>query len=230
MKASIWFVTGSFSMGLLVGFMTGLSISPITGTVMGLVFAFAGGSVVVLIKGRDESELLLIGKGLSFLSVAMIIGIVSGIVFRTNGLLASDSNALTRMPFSFNKRLDVQDIIKLHENKIDPYVIKSLLRTSVAKGEGAPVELKIEDIEKLTSKNVNPYLIAAMFDEECLFRDTPFILSEEDIVRLVKFKVPESVIIEMMGSNLNSIVQNNPMDSDKSRRPVLYDYKRQKTK
>ena len=51
-----WFLSGCVFLGLLIGLVTGLSISPIVGTVVALVFAFAGGSLIALIEAKSPAS------------------------------------------------------------------------------------------------------------------------------------------------------------------------------
>lgn len=77
-----WFIVGIAVFGLCVGLYVGLSVSPIVNSVVSLLFAFIGGSVVFLIKDRDDDELNKIGISVLSLSLSMILGAFVGMDLR----------------------------------------------------------------------------------------------------------------------------------------------------
>ncbi len=110
-----WLYFGQSVFGLLIGIMAGLSISPTIAGLIGLLFAFLGGSVMILIKGKSAEELEVIGKCVAGMSSFMLIGIFIGIVVRANDLLASGDELLkTRL---MQTPLSVTDIRDLSRNQ-----------------------------------------------------------------------------------------------------------------
>ena len=215
-----WIVTGSLCLGLLIGLMVGLSISPVVSTVLGLIFAFAGGSIVVLIKGRQDNELGLIGKSLTAISIAIIIGAISGIVLRTNDWLRIDRETALHVPFQLEKPLSVDDIITLSQKEIDPVVIRALLKADAEQKQ--KIALTMRDIDKLAKHKVHPTVIRAMVDEKALSDDSPFMLSQQDIVELKKSGIHPLIIMTMIA---NSAMPTQSTKNDRAsnhRKPVLY--------
>jgi len=170
-----WFVLGMLGLGLLIGFMAGLSVSPVVNTLLGLVFAFAGGSVIVLVKGRDDYELKLIGKSVTAISIAMIVGVITGIAFRANDLLNLNKPSSEKVRFKLEKSLETKDIIQLSEKGVDPMVIRTLLYADTKEKRKEKIILKMEHILQLTDENkVHPSIICAMVDKNILSDDSPF--------------------------------------------------------
>ena len=216
-----WFVIGGFCLGLLIGFMTGLSISPIVSTVLGLVFAFAGGSIVVLVKGREEDELGLIGKSLTAISIAMIIGVLFGIVLRANDWLRIGKETPLHVPFQLEKPLSVDDIITLSQKKIDPVVMRELLKADVER-KRRKVTLTMDDITKLSDNKVHPNIIRAMINPKALSDDSPFMLSKEDIVELANQKIHPLLIMTMLTHSTIPTTSTKNDDAANHRGTKLY--------
>lgn len=162
----IWFLLGCMFLGLLIGLITGLSISPIVGTVVGLVFAFAGGSIIVLIKGRSDNDLDLIGKSLASLSIFMIIGITVGISFRQDYLSIFSTSA----PYKIEKRLTVDDIIDLSlDAHVDSETLVALIREDGIVNKEKYL-LRLQDIKKMATAGVKASVINAMFSNNYRFQ------------------------------------------------------------
>lgn len=200
-----WFLIGCLSLGLLIGFMAGLSISPVVSTVLSLVFAFTGGSVIVLVKGREASELQLIGQSLAAISVAMVLGVVFGIVFRVNNLLhvggddaSAGKQAELATAYYLKNPITVKDVLKFSKMEVDPVVIRALLRAN--DGQPAQRELTAEDVVELLDKSnkVHPKVIEAMLDESALYETSGFMLSLQDIESLSKSGIHPQVISDMI--------------------------------
>jgi len=158
-----WLYIGQSFFGFLIGYMVGLSISPIVSTVLGLMFAFIGGSLIVLIKGKSETELEVIGKSITALSSFMLIGIAMGIFFKANDVL--NSTVWTKFNsdkplYQLSEPLNLQDIIYL--GKKDEYagLICSILKNRENKTE---ININKTQLTNLIDENVNPNIIMAMF-------------------------------------------------------------------
>jgi hypothetical protein len=201
MKAPAWFVFGCVSLGLLIGFMVGLSISPIVSTVLGLVFAFTGGSVIVLIKGREEGELRVIGKSLSAISLSMIAGMVLGISFRANDWLSVQppeppADAVS-VPYQLDQPLSLAQIITLSEKGTDPVTLRTLLKAQT-QAESPIQVLSFDDLSNLVDSKVHPLVIQALVDLAVLLDDSPYRLTLQDIKNLHKDGLPDSIIQELI--------------------------------
>lgn len=86
-----WFFIGFAGFGLCVGLYVGLSVSPIVNSVVSLLFAFLGGSIVLLIKDRTNDELNKIGASVFVMSLMMIIGALGGMNLRGDNSLYKDT-------------------------------------------------------------------------------------------------------------------------------------------
>jgi len=176
LNGRFWFLLGCVFLGLLIGLITGLSISPIVGTVVGLVFAFAGGSIIVLIKGRSETDLDLIGKSLASLSIFMIIGIAIGITFRQDYLDIFSTSA----PFKIEKRLTVDDVIDLSlDAHVNDETLIALLRADGAANK-EKLLLGLQDIKKMATAGVKASVINAMFSADYVFQSVKAEQSSSD--------------------------------------------------
>ena len=67
-------------LGLLIGLVTGLSASSVVASLLGLLFALMGGSLIVFFRKMEEEQLALAYKAMFALSTACIVGVVVGIV------------------------------------------------------------------------------------------------------------------------------------------------------
>ena len=79
-------ILGLAALGLLVGAITGLSSGEVTATLMSLLFAMIGGSVIVLVTRLDAEARALAGNGLCAFSLAALIGLFGGLTIRINDL------------------------------------------------------------------------------------------------------------------------------------------------
>ncbi len=68
------------SLGFLVGLLTGMTASAVVGSLLGLIFAFVGGSVIALLSKVDERQQLLAYKAIFALSTGAIVGLLGGIL------------------------------------------------------------------------------------------------------------------------------------------------------
>ena len=126
MTHNLWFITGQAFFGFLIGVLCGLSISPVVGTLFGLLFFFIGGSLLVLITGKTDHQIKFIGKSLSALSLFMVLGASSGIYLRANDLLTKKSIPL----FQLDAELTVEDIVKISKTIDSPETICTIMRHS----------------------------------------------------------------------------------------------------
>lgn len=168
-----WLYIGQSIFGLLIGFMVGLSISPVVGTVLGLMFAFIGGSVILLIKGKTEDELEVIGKCITYLSSFMIVGILIGVTFRANDLLSFDFLRFVdsgKPLYVLTQSLDFEDIKTLGKEKEYSSLICSILESS--KTTEKEIKLSKEQFKTLINENVDSKIILAMlgYDNNCIER------------------------------------------------------------
>jgi len=117
-----WFILGQAAFGLLIGVFVGLSVSPVVATVIGLLFAFVGGSVLALVKGKTTEELSLIGKSIVSISVTMIVGAFIGIFIRVNGdvfrLGEQDVEKDIGAAYQISYEIGFEKIITLAKNKM----------------------------------------------------------------------------------------------------------------
>lgn len=166
-----WLYIGQSIFGLLIGFMVGLSISPVVSTVLGLMFAFIGGSLIVLIKGKTDDELEVIGKCITFLSSFMILGILIGVTFRANDLLRFDFLRFVNQedrPYVITESLTVDHIEKIGSKKAYSTLICSIVKDEVKNKErsGEQKQLNMEQLKSLIDKKVNPSIILAMLGKD----------------------------------------------------------------
>ena len=75
----MWLIAGLGLMGLLVGFLAGMSSSPIVQPLIALLFTFVGGSIFVLLSKLSTEDRGLAGKMLAGLSVSCLLGVMLGV-------------------------------------------------------------------------------------------------------------------------------------------------------
>jgi len=78
---------GFAALGILVGSVSGLSTAKLTTTLLGLVFALIGGSVIAFIQKLDDSSRRAAGVSLLAFSLAATVGIYIGLTVRINDML-----------------------------------------------------------------------------------------------------------------------------------------------
>lgn len=150
------FLLGICTFGILNGLLIGLSLSPVVGTAIGLLFAFVGGSVFVLIKGRSEDELKQIGKVLMCLSLSIIVGGIVGIVVRVNDMLliSGDHN----QPLEFE--LGFADIEKWgKDTEYGEFLCNLIIHKA---GQGSPVKITKDQLDKLITDEFDERVIHAL--------------------------------------------------------------------
>jgi len=82
----MWLVIGLGSMGLLVGFLAGMSSSEIVKPIITLLFAFVGGSIFVVLTKLSGEDRNLAGKMLASLSLFCAIGLSVGLIINRHQL------------------------------------------------------------------------------------------------------------------------------------------------
>jgi hypothetical protein len=85
--SSLWFVLGFGALGLLIGNLVGLTSESAVTPVMGLLFAFAGSSILALLGKISQEDRQLAGKAIFMLCACCLIGIFLGIVVDEHKLL-----------------------------------------------------------------------------------------------------------------------------------------------
>jgi hypothetical protein len=78
------------ALGLLIGSLAGLTVSPIVVTLVAALFAFVGGSAVAFVGQLDRDHLRLASVAVFCLSIFMLAGLVGGILVKTNSLFVLD--------------------------------------------------------------------------------------------------------------------------------------------
>lgn len=156
MKKINKFYLGVSSFGLCVGLFVGMSVSPIVNSVVSLLFAFIGGSIIFLIKGRSEDELAVIGSSVFFISVFMIIGAFSGVSARDG--FSSDSSSVS---LNLGDEKFYEFIKRITDNKIDARNICVIVKKY---NENVKIsEISISELEGLASK-VDPLVLSVMLN------------------------------------------------------------------
>ena len=75
----MWIIFGFLALGLLVGNLIGLTAESVVTPVLGLLFAFGGGSIIAFIGKFSPEDRRLAGQAILALSVACLVGVYSGI-------------------------------------------------------------------------------------------------------------------------------------------------------
>jgi hypothetical protein len=84
----MWLVLAFSALGLLIGNLVGLSTTPIVASLLGLLFAFAGGSVIAFLHKLTPPDRTAAGQALLALSVGSLIGLYAGIAVSEYRLLS----------------------------------------------------------------------------------------------------------------------------------------------
>ena len=91
-KNSISLIFGYFFIGLLIGYISGLTSSEVTKTILTTLLAFIGGKVLTDIGKKSHQQLSQIGYILTAFSVSFLLGLNGGICVKVNQLLTWKSN------------------------------------------------------------------------------------------------------------------------------------------
>ena len=162
----MWFYAGLIFLGLSGGFLVALSITPVVGTLLGVLFVFAGGSILALIKGKDAEERNTIGKSIISITVGIVLGISVGIYVRNFDLLGSSEKNINAPSFKYDGALKVEDIILMTQKGVSPLVIREIL-TNNPRSEKI-ISIGNEEIIKMSEKNVDSSVIISMFRKDAL--------------------------------------------------------------
>lgn len=168
MSNSHWFVFGQMSFGLVIGVVAGLSSSPIVGTLFGLLFAFIGGSIIVLIKGRTEEELALVGKSIGAMSLCIVVGVIVGIYLRANDVLYLNqkteelfkTESSSQPYFNLSKPLEFEEIVELAKKGISKEALCLIIRTHKSE---TPIVLDKSTFIAHSSKEVSELVVYSLF-------------------------------------------------------------------
>src|SRR5215469_8320878 len=88
--SSLWFVLGFGALGLLIGNLVGMTSESAVTPVMGLVFAFAGSSILALLHKISHEDRQLAGKAIFVLCAFCLLGVFLGIVVDERKLLTPE--------------------------------------------------------------------------------------------------------------------------------------------
>lgn len=200
--AAAWIVSGCALLGLTIGFMTGMSVSPTVNALIGLLFAFTGGSVILLIKGRTTDELAIMGKSISVLALGLFIGVLLGVMARVNDWMnftAPTSNATenSHIPlFRYQDSLTVDRIIELKENKVDSNIIALLIDVETAHS-ASQISISHSDLLKLSKANIPLQVMQSMLLGKQSSSPSS-VASEENKTKLYAEQKPEGEISETL--------------------------------
>jgi hypothetical protein len=78
------------TLGLLIGSLAGLTVSPIVVALISALFAFVGGSAVAFVGTLNRDQLKLASLAVLCLSAFMLIGLIGGMIVKINGILIFD--------------------------------------------------------------------------------------------------------------------------------------------
>jgi len=84
----MWLAFAFAMLGLLIGTLVGLTSESVVQSLLGLLFAFMGGSVIALLGKLTAEDRKAASQAIAALSVACLIGIYSGIVVTQHRLLS----------------------------------------------------------------------------------------------------------------------------------------------
>jgi len=150
-----WLFKGLAAFGLCVGLFVGLSVSPIVNSVVSLLFASIGGSIIFLIKDRNEQQLTIIGMSVFSMSVFMIIGAVMGAYAREGFVFGNKELKIELKPgteFEYIEnmagKVDVNNLCLIAKN----------IRSKIIKDE-----VDAEKIKTMATK-VQPIVLKAVLD------------------------------------------------------------------
>jgi hypothetical protein len=96
----MWIVLSFLALGFLIGNIVGMTAQSVVTSLLGLLFAFAGGSVLTFIHKLDAGERRLAGQAVLALSLACVGGLYTGIFVSEHRLLSPKpaSTAVQAMP------------------------------------------------------------------------------------------------------------------------------------
>lgn len=86
----MWFALAFLALGFLAGQLVSLSAASLAKSLLGLLFAFGGGSAIALLKKLEGADRIQACKGIFLLSVGCLAGIYGGIYVTEHQLLTPD--------------------------------------------------------------------------------------------------------------------------------------------
>jgi len=217
-KSNYWYLLGMIALGLLIGLLVGMSLTPVVSTVLGLLFAFAGGSVVATIKNKTTQELRFLGQCITSVSLSIILGAAAGIYVREYDWGQKES--LSKSAFSVKTRLSVDDIVSLSKSGVDESVLLTLLQLSSKKFDQQ--EITKEQLTILSQEKVKPIVIRGMLDTKVTDNMSAIYFTKEDILKLQE---SNKDTIEILKQQSNNMTKNNQSgfslfnNTDKSNKP-----------
>ena len=84
----MWLIAGFVALGFLIGNLVGLSATSAVTALLGLVFAFAGGSILAFLEKFGVEDRRVAAQALFALSIACTVGLYTGIVVSEHQLLS----------------------------------------------------------------------------------------------------------------------------------------------
>lgn len=84
----MWIVLGFLALGFLIGNIVGMTAQSVVTSLLGLLFAFAGGSVLSLMHKLDVADRKAAGQAILSLSLSCLLGLYIGIVVSERRLLS----------------------------------------------------------------------------------------------------------------------------------------------
>lgn len=172
MKSLIWFFLGQAAFGLLIGLFVGLSVSEVVVSVIGLLFAFVGGSILVLIKGKTDRQLSVIGVSVTVLCMFIIAGTFSGIYMRVNNVLSSALIAedktekvekLEKNTYTYDEPVSINIILQMAKTGMSDESLCYLISSNV-KHLKENKKLSLDQVKKLYKAKPGIKSLKAMFE------------------------------------------------------------------
>ena len=118
----------------------------------------------MLIKGRSEDELSVIGRGVTAISLLIIVGVALGVYLRMGNLFQSEPAPTATAPYTIDKALTVDDIKKLGARPDYAEIICHLIKSSAV--EGQPGTLTKDELTALMDFGVDKSTLLAMIDRD----------------------------------------------------------------
>ena len=101
----MWLISGLLVLGLLIGNLVGMTAQSVVTALLGLLFAFVGGSLIALMGKLASSDRQLAGKCILSLSLGCLLGTYTGIFVSENQLLSNSDTPSSRHAIAEKKYL-----------------------------------------------------------------------------------------------------------------------------
>lgn len=124
--------------GFYVGSLCGLSTSPVTITLMPLLFTFAGGSIFAFFGRMNEATRKAAFSALGFASLGALVGTYSAIIISSHSLLGPKSSAVEGSPGYLRSEYisNIESkLIQLEQGALRPEEAARLIREEMAKAK-----------------------------------------------------------------------------------------------